>query len=149
MHDAELLGEAQIGNGRWTKWCESHSWVIQSSSILVIFNGLGFEKCWIFVNHSFWILTFFKSLFIMLYPKSSKWADCISLTRGSEITGVGDAEALKPPRSCVWVLLFLVITTNFPIGSYRAALKPSSFPMAEMYFKSLTLVLIAVIYEVF
>lgn len=85
----------------------------------------------------------------MLCSKSWKWTDCISLTWVSEITVVGDADALKSPRNYIWELLFLVITTNFPIKSYRTALKPSSSLMAEMYFKSFTLVLIAVIYEVF
>lgn len=116
VHEAELLGETQMGNGRWTMWCGSHHQVTQLS-ILVMFNGLGLEKCWVFVNHSFWILTFLKSLFIMLYPKSWKWADCISLTRVSEITVVGDTDALKSPRNYIWELFFLVVTTNFPIKS--------------------------------
>lgn len=138
-----------MGNGRWTMWCGSHRWVTHLRSIFVIFNGLGLEKCWVFVNHSFWILTFLKSLFITLYPKSWKQADCVSLTWVSEKTVVGDADALKSPRNCIWELFFLVVTTNFPIKSYRTSLKPSSSLMAEMYVKPFTLVLIAVIYEVF
>lgn len=55
--------------------------------MLVIFSGLGFEKCLVFVNNAFGFQHFSKAILIVLYVGSQKHLYYISPSQVPEITG--------------------------------------------------------------